>query len=77
MDEREKRNIRECLVYAVVLTVKDRNVRRRLVSEFFKSLNRRLLIWNYEAKEQIDQAYKQMENLEGFEELPLFTFNQT
>ena len=64
MNEDLKRNIRESLVYAV-RSAKDRTVRRLVISEFFHSLNRKMLLLNYETQDLIDQAYAQLEDLEA------------
>ena len=48
MDEDLKRNIRESLVYSVYSSLASKTERRLVVSEFFHSLNRKMVLFNCE-----------------------------
>jgi len=64
LDEDLKRNIRESLVYAVYSSLDDKRERRLVVSEFFNSLNRKMVLFNCEVEGEIGQANVQLEDLE-------------
>jgi hypothetical protein len=63
--EEVKRNVRESLVYAVFTSLPQPYMRRLVVQEFYASLNRKLILWNYEAEAEVEAALKQLEALEN------------
>jgi fructosamine-3-kinase len=63
LSEDVKRNIRESLVYSVYTSL-SRNYQRRLViHEFYHSLNRKAVLYNDEAQNEIEKALEQLEKL--------------
>lgn len=64
LDEDLKRNIRESLVYSVYSSLASKTERRLVVSEFFHSLNRKMVLFNCEVEGEIGQANVQLEDLE-------------
>lgn len=70
MDEDLKRNIRESLVYALHSTLPSmgemsKTFKRLIISEFFHSLNRKMVLFNCEVEGEISQANAQLEDLEN------------
>jgi len=67
LDETLKRNIRESLVYAVHASTpkKWKWLRRIIIDDFYHSLNRKAILYNYETEEEISKAIQQLENLEN------------
>jgi len=57
-----KRNVRESLVYALA-QVRNRTQIRLVIQEFYHSLNRKHLLLNHEAVEEIAEAEKLVEDL--------------
>lgn len=69
MNEDLKRNIRESLVYALHSTVPSKGemsktLKRLVISEFFHSLNRKMVLFNCEVEGEISQANVQLDGLE-------------
>lgn len=60
LDDYQKRNIRESLVYALS-QVKDHTQRRLVIQEFYASLNRKKFIWNMEAEQETESALALLE----------------
>jgi len=62
LSEDLKRNIRESLVYALKTSIpKEESWKRELVvEEFYTSLNRKNILLNYEAEEEIKKAKEQL-----------------
>jgi hypothetical protein len=63
LSEDLKRNIRESLVYALKTSIpkKESWMRELVVEEFYSSLNRKNILLNYEAEEEIKKAKEQLE----------------
>jgi hypothetical protein len=66
MNETLKRNIRESLIYAL-MQIQGRNkrtYRKLVIQEFYSSLNRKSILLNDEAENEISQATTQLEKLQ-------------
>jgi len=70
LSEEVKRNIRESLVYAAFASLPQPYMRRLVVQEFYASLNRKAMLWNYEAEAEVEAALKQLEALENPHDSP-------
>jgi hypothetical protein len=65
LSEEVKRNVRESLVYAVFTSLKQPYLRRVIIQDFYASLNRKAMLWNFEAEAEVEAALKQLEALEN------------
>ena len=63
LDEYQKRNIRESLVYALG-QVSNYTQQRLVIQEFYASLNRKQFIFIYETEEETEKALKQLKEIE-------------
>ena len=65
LDEGLKGKIREAIVYSLWVSIPDNASARRVVlSDFYHSLNRKRVLGNEEAGEEIEKGYRHLEALE-------------